>query len=132
MLTAYENGKVALQTKVSTGLGRTVPEGEIPWNTPAGDWKIGSKMPSQHMGNGNITSDVDSYELLGVPWVCYFHINGNATHGTYWHENFGNEMSHGCVNMRMEDALWVFRWSYPIWTPGTREQKGNGTPIIVG
>jgi hypothetical protein len=131
VLTAYEGDKQVLQTKVSTGLDRRVQEGQTPWNTPSGEWRIASKMPSQHMGNGNITSDVEAYELLGVPWVCYFHANGNATHGTYWHTNFGNQMSHGCVNMPTQDALWVFRWSTPTYTIGTREQKGYGTKLIV-
>jgi len=131
VLTAYEGDKVVLETKVSTGLNRAVPDGTIPWNTPTGTWRITSKMPTQHMGNGNITSDVAAYELLGVPWVCYFHVNGNATHGTYWHNNFGNTMSHGCVNMPTQNALWLFRWSTPTWLPGTREQKGNGTRVIV-
>jgi hypothetical protein len=35
---------------------------------------------------------------------------GHAFHGTYWHENFGAPMSHGCINMRTEEANWVFRW----------------------
>jgi lipoprotein-anchoring transpeptidase ErfK/SrfK len=131
MLTAYEDNRIVRQTKVSTGLSRAVQEGQIPWNTPVGSWRIHSKMPTQHMGSGNTTSNVEAYELLGVPWVCYFHENGNATHGTYWHNNFGVPMSHGCVNMRMEDAMWVFRWSTPAWMPGVREQKGNGTPVVV-
>jgi lipoprotein-anchoring transpeptidase ErfK/SrfK len=130
-LTAFEGDRVVLQTKISSGLNRAVPDGTIPWNTPAGSFRINSKMPTQHMGNGNITSNVSDYELLGVPWDCYFHENGNATHGTYWHNNFGVPMSHGCVNMRMENALWIFRWSTPVWTPGTREQKGRGTRLIV-
>ena len=131
VLTAYEGDQIVMQTKVSTGLNRAVPEGQIPWHTPAGSWQINSKMPTQHMGNGNITSDVAAYELLGVPWVCYFHVNGNATHGTYWHTNFGVPMSHGCVNMHTENALWLFRWSTPVWQPGSREQKGKGTRLIV-
>jgi len=130
-LTAYEGDKAVLQTKVSTGQNYPIQEGQIPWETPGGTWRIGSKMPSQHMGNGNVTSNVADYELLGVPWVCFFHPNGNATHGTYWHNNFGNPMSHGCVNMRMQDALWIFRWSTPVWEPGQREKIGNGTPVIV-
>ena len=130
-LTAYEDDKVVLQTKVSTGLNKSVPGEKISWNTPVGTWRISSKMPSQHMGNGNITSDVEAYELLGVPWVCYFHENGNATHGTYWHNNYGNAMSHGCVNMRAEEAMWIFRWSTPVWEPGIREEKGLGTKLIV-
>lgn len=130
-LIAYENDRIVFQTKVSTGMNLPVPEGKIPYATPLGKWNITSKMPSQHMGNGDITSDVEAYELIGVPWVCYFHVNGNATHGTYWHTNFGNPMSHGCVNMRTEDARWIFRWSTPVWSPNEREKTGNGTSLIA-
>ena len=130
-LIAFEKDKAVFQAKVSTGLNHTVPDGEIPWTTPQGEWRISYKMPTQHMGNGNITSEVEAYELAGIPWVCYFHPNGNATHGTFWHSNFGNPMSHGCVNMRSEDARWIFRWSTPVWTPNDRSVKGNGTRIIV-
>jgi lipoprotein-anchoring transpeptidase ErfK/SrfK len=131
LLTAYESNKVVFQTKISSGLDREVPPGAIPWTTPGGEWRITSKMPTQHMGNGNITSEVQAYELAGVPWVCYFHVNGNATHGTYWHTNFGNQMSHGCVNMPTADARWIFRWTTPVWSPNTREMRGNGTELTV-
>jgi lipoprotein-anchoring transpeptidase ErfK/SrfK len=130
-LIAYEKDNIVFRTKVSTGLNVPVPEGAIPWATPVGNWNIKSKMPSQHMGNGNLTSDVEAYELAGVPWVCYFHVNGNATHGTYWHTNFGNPMSHGCINMRIEDAKWIFLWSTPVWSPTEGEKTGNGTVLIV-
>jgi lipoprotein-anchoring transpeptidase ErfK/SrfK len=50
------------------------------------------------------------YYLPGVPYIMYFY-EGYALHGTYWHNNFGTPMSHGCVNMRTEDAEWVFYWS---------------------
>jgi hypothetical protein len=130
-LAAYNKDIVVFKTKVSTGLDLPIPEGEIPWATPLGKWNIMYKMASQHMGNGNITSVVDAYELVGVPWVCYFHVNGNATHGTYWHTNFGNPMSHGCINMRMEDARWIFRWTTPALSPNDRFKAGNGTSLIV-
>lgn len=130
-LIAYEKDDIVFRTKVSTGLNVPVPEGAIPWATPLGNWNIKSKMPSQHMGNGNLTSDVEAYELAGVPWVCYFHVNGNATHGTYWHTNFGNPMSHGCINMRIEDSRWIFLWSTPVWSPTEGEKTGNGTALIV-
>lgn len=50
------------------------------------------------------------YYLPGVPYIMYFY-DGYALHGTYWHSNFGTPMSHGCVNMKTEDAEWVFYWS---------------------
>jgi hypothetical protein len=130
-LTAYESEKIVLQTRVSTGLNRAVDEGEIPWNTPTGEFHIYSKMPSKRMGNGDRTSDIAAYELPGVPWVCFFHETGVATHGTYWHTNYGTPMSHGCVNMTSAEALWLFRWTHPVAELGQREAKGFGTRVTV-
>jgi lipoprotein-anchoring transpeptidase ErfK/SrfK len=50
------------------------------------------------------------YYLPNVPYVMYFY-KGYGIHGTYWHNNFGTPMSHGCVNLRTPDAEWVFNWS---------------------
>jgi lipoprotein-anchoring transpeptidase ErfK/SrfK len=50
------------------------------------------------------------YYLPNVPYVMYFY-KGYGIHGTYWHNNFGTPMSHGCVNLRTEDAAWVYNWS---------------------
>jgi len=36
-----------------------------------------------------------------------------ALHSTFWHNGFGERLSHGCVNMRPDDAKWVFRWCLP-------------------
>jgi lipoprotein-anchoring transpeptidase ErfK/SrfK len=84
------------------------------------------------MGDGRMTSEIDAYELPGVPWVSFFeHMTGVAFHGTYWHDNFGSRMSHGCVNMRVEDAKWLYRWSTPIAEPGDWIRKGYGTRVEV-
>ena len=50
------------------------------------------------------------YYLPGVPYTMYFY-EGYALHGTYWHNNFGTPMSHGCINLRTEDAEWLFEWA---------------------
>lgn len=50
------------------------------------------------------------YYLPGVPSVMYFY-QGYAIHGTYWHHNFGQPMSHGCVNLTIEDAKWFYDWA---------------------
>ncbi len=55
------------------------------------------------------------YDLPNVPYTMYFY-KGYAIHGTYWHNNFGHPMSHGCVNMRTSDAAWLFNWA-PLGTP---------------
>lgn len=131
-LTAYEKDKVVLKTTISSGLpdSRSFP-GHIPTDTPKGEFNVYSKMPSKHMGNGQITSDVEAYELPGVPWTTFFAEHGVAMHGTYWHTNFGMTMSHGCVNMRNDEAKWIFRWTTPVTAPETWEQVGYGTKVIV-
>ncbi|OGO28176.1 MAG: hypothetical protein A2Z16_08095 [Chloroflexi bacterium RBG_16_54_18] len=48
------------------------------------------------------------YYLENVPFVMYFY-ESYGVHGTYWHNNFGTPMSHGCINLRTEDAAWLYR-----------------------
>ena len=129
-VTAYEGDQVMLKAKVSTGIPGHI-QGLIPTSTPTGEFHVYSKMPSKHMGDGNLTSDPEAYELPGVPWTTFFAENGVALHGTYWHTNFGMTMSHGCVNMRNADANWIFRWTTPVTQPGTWEQTGFGTRVVV-
>ncbi len=50
------------------------------------------------------------YFLADVPYTMYFY-QSYGLHGTYWHDNFGTPMSHGCVNLRTEDAKWLFHWA---------------------
>ena len=130
-LTAYEGDEEVKKVRVSTGLNFHPPDGGISWNTPHGDFNVYSKMPSKHMGDGILTADMDAYELPGVPWVCFFAEHGVATHGTYWHTNYGTVMSHGCVNLTPEDAKWVFRWATPVSKPEGWEARGLGTRVIV-
>jgi lipoprotein-anchoring transpeptidase ErfK/SrfK len=95
VLTAME-GDVPVQTfLVSTGL----------WNTPTvtGQFRVYVMYPAADMSG-------PGYYLPQVPYVMYFH-GDYGIHGTYWHNNFGNPMSHGCVNMRTEEAGWLFEWS---------------------
>lgn len=126
-LTAYERGRVVLHTQVSTGTRYN--------ETPVGDYFVMRKFPSRHMGNGIMTSNPDAYELVGVPWVSFFRSAGIALHGTYWHDNFGTKMSHGCVNMRNEEAKWLFRWTTPVFSlpAASRDWQiaGEGTTVVV-
>ncbi len=50
------------------------------------------------------------YYLPDVPYTMYFY-EGYGIHGTYWHNNFGHPMSHGCVNMRTSEAEWLYEWA---------------------
>lgn len=60
------------------------------------------------------------YDLPGIGWTTLFVGNGVAIHSTFWHNNFGVAMSHGCVNTKPEDAQWIFRWTTPYvsYDPG--------------
>ena len=129
--TAYEGNKVVLHTLISTGIPGLNQPGDTPTYTPAGKFNIEVKMPSKHMGDGNMTSNIHAYELPGVPWVSFFHETGVAFHGTYWHYNFGRKMSHGCVNMTMEDAKWLYRWAFPETKSYIWEERGFGTSVRV-
>lgn len=130
-LTAYEQGKVVLKTKISSGRDYQ-PIGEIPWNTPTGRFHIQSKMPSTHMGTGKLTTDLEEYILPGVPWVSFFEPEtGVAFHGTYWHQNFGMPMSHGCINMKTDEANWLYRWVTPVGDMTKMNSIGYGTQVHV-
>jgi lipoprotein-anchoring transpeptidase ErfK/SrfK len=132
MLRAYEFDRTVLETKISSGIpDRTPRYNGIPTVTPSGRFNISRKMPFRHMGDGNLTPDLNAYELPGVPWVCFFHITGVAVHGTYWHSDFGRPRSHGCVNVPTETAQWLYRWSSPVVPPDEWMISGYGTPVIV-
>lgn len=95
MTYAYEDGNLVFSALVSTGLPATP--------TVQGEYAIWHKTEAQTMtGPG--------YYLPNVQWVMYFY-QGYGFHGTYWHNNFGNPMSHGCVNMTNADAQWLFNFA---------------------
>jgi hypothetical protein len=131
-LVAYEFDKPMLDTTISSG----IPNGPrdkngIGTKTPEGEHRIQDKMPAKHMGNGNLFAGADDYELPGVPWTCFFTSQGHAFHGTYWHDNFGTPMSHGCINMRTEEAKWLFRWALPPHQIGKTFNRGYGTLVQI-
>jgi len=91
-LIAHRGEKVLKSFTVSTGT----------WVTPTvvGEYQIYVKLFSTNMAG-------PGYYLPDVPFTMYFY-EGYGIHGTYWHNNFGTPMSHGCVNMRTSEAGWVF------------------------
>lgn len=128
-LTAYEGNNAVLHSVVSTG---AVFAGERYFVTPAGTFQIWRKRASRHMAGG--TPGVDYYNLPGIPWVGYFS-GGVALHGTYWHNDYGRQRSHGCVNLTPEHARWLYLWTDP-WVPYYEEildtQAGQqSTPVHV-
>jgi hypothetical protein len=100
---AYEDGDLVIASLVSTGVG-AVPETV----TPIGYFSIWSKYESQTM-EGTISDEY--YKVEDVPDVMYFDYAGNALHGAYWHNNFGTPMSHGCINLPLDVAAFLFDWA---------------------
>jgi len=92
---AYENGELVRSHLVSTGKSSTP--------TVLGDYNIYIKLTADDMRGPD-------YFLPDVPWTMYFY-QGYAIHGTYWHSSFGRPMSHGCVNLPIDEAEWFFNFS---------------------
>ena len=99
-LIAWQGGVSVGETYVSTG--------KPGFDTPPGTYQILYKLESQTM-EGVLGGEY--YNVPDVPWVMYFTGRGHALHGTYWHNNFGAVMSHGCVNMPVGFAEWLYNWA---------------------
>lgn len=124
-LSCFEGKKEVYFCKVSTGGGD--------FATPTGDFVTWRKSISIHMAAGTVDA---GYDTPGVSWSTFFVGTGVAIHSTYWHNQYGEKRSHGCINCRPEDAKWIFRWTTPSvsldesdvqWTDW---QKGS-TRVIV-
>ncbi len=100
---AYENGVLMKRALMSSGK-KVTP-------TVLGDYEIYLKLRSQTMSG-------PGYSLDNVEWAMYF-VGDYAIHGTWWHNNFGTPMSHGCVNLTNADAQWF--WNF----------AAKGTPVQV-
>jgi lipoprotein-anchoring transpeptidase ErfK/SrfK len=95
MLFAYEGETLLHIAPVSTGAEATP--------TVAGDFAIYLRRASQRMrGLG--------YDYDRVPYVQYFY-QDYALHAAYWHNSFGRPVSHGCVNLSVPEAEWLYHWA---------------------
>jgi hypothetical protein len=131
-LRAYQGDELLREMSISSGLpDQNLKPTDVPTATPTGSFHVSVKWPVRHMGNGYLTADPEAYELPGVPWSMFFHESGYALHGAYWHDNFGYRMSHGCINMRPENASWIFRWTDPVYKPGNWYTRGTGTLVLI-
>jgi lipoprotein-anchoring transpeptidase ErfK/SrfK len=95
MLYAYEGDSVVNSFLVSTGT----------WLHPTvtGKFHVYVKLRYTNMSGPD-------YFLPNVPYTMYFY-QSYGLHGTYWHHNFGTPMSHGCVNLSIPDAQWLYSFS---------------------
>lgn len=91
----------------------TISSGVAKWPTVTGEFAIRHKNAVQVMSGGSRATG-DYYYLPGVTWVSYFY-RDYGFHTAYWHNNFGHPMSHGCINMKHDDAKALYDFA-PIGT----------------
>jgi len=101
-LTAYKGGRKINEFLVSTGVSK--------YPTPIGDFNIWWKLLHDDMKYEYGPDHPDNYDIKNVPHTMYFN-GAYALHGAYWHNNFGHQMSHGCVNISLHDAAWLYNWA---------------------
>lgn len=81
--------------------------------TPIGNFTITTKIPTRRL-RGNVRGE--RWDLPGVPWIMIFRHGGFYIHAVYWHEDFGQPVSHGCLTLPVPFAEWLYEWT----PPGTR------------
>lgn len=123
-LRAWEGGRIVMEFSISSGL----------WSpTPKGDYNIWYKTRYQRMKGGSKELGT-YYDLPNVPSNMFFY-KGYAVHGAYWHNNFGQPMSHGCVNAPLAFAAQLFEWTGPVVPPGKNVARATpenpGTRVFV-
>ncbi len=99
---AYEGNTPIFATLISSGLSA--------WSTNEGLFNIYVRYERTVMSGAN--GQPDFYYLEEVPWTMYFD-QDIALHGAYWHDGFGYRRSHGCVNMSITDAHWLYQFTAP-------------------
>jgi lipoprotein-anchoring transpeptidase ErfK/SrfK len=129
-LYAFEGNTKVYDFPVSTGL----------WNkTPTGEFRIWIKLRYTRMEGGNKAIGT-YYNLPNVPFTMFFYnasvpkYLGFGIHGAYWHNNFGHPMSHGCINMRIEDSGKLYYWADPTLNGKssiTATDANPGTRIVI-
>jgi lipoprotein-anchoring transpeptidase ErfK/SrfK len=124
---AYEQEKPVFMARTATGA--RFSDGDF--STPTGKYMTNRKRPSRHMAAGDPAAP-SSYDLPGVPWISYLTKMGISFHGTYWHNDFGKPRSHGCLNLSIPAARWIYRWSLPSVPAGqVFWDEDSGTAVDV-
>ena len=106
-LYAYEHGRIARTFLVSTGINRHP--------TPIGKTTVKKKIPIMDYRWNYGPNNPDNYFLPHVKYNLNI-FPAIFIHSAYWHNNFGNRMSHGCVNTSLSDAEWIYNWA-DVGTP---------------
>lgn len=123
-LKAWEGNRIVMEFPISSG--KWAP-------TPKGTFHVWYKTRSQAMKGGSKALGT-YYYLPNVPHNMFFH-QGYAIHGAYWHNNFGQPMSHGCVNSPLSYAAQIFDWAGPVVPSDTNVVRATaenpGTRVYV-
>ena len=136
-LTCYEGDRTVLTSRIASGAAFTVGEAVLAYTTPRGEFSAILKMPSRHMRAPEAERNSSAwFDLPGVPWNTFFTYEGIAIHGTYWHNDYGLPRSHGCVNVPIEVAKYVYFWTNPVAPYEDDFVQGDvpevtATPIVV-
>ncbi len=124
MLRAHDGDQIVYEFPVSSGKF---------FHTPTGEFRIWYKVKYTKM-EGGVKGTGTYYYLPNVPYTMFFY-QGFGIHGTYWHNNFGHPMSHGCVNVSISDAEKLFYWADPVLEPGKSavhfSAQNPGTKVVV-
>lgn len=88
--------------------------GRSGYETDKGTFPTISRLASQRM-QGTNPFGADYFNLDAIPYISYFTTSGESFHGTYWHDMFGQPMSHGCLNCSFPVSQWVLTWA-PLGT----------------
>ena len=123
-LRAWEGNRIVMEFPISSG--KWAP-------TPTGTFNIWHKTKNQTMSGGSKELST-YYNLPNVPNNMFFY-QGYAIHGAYWHNNFGQPMSHGCVNSPLAYAAQLFEWAGPVLFPGVNTAHATaenpGTRVYI-
>lgn len=135
-LTCYEGDTLTYTTLFASGMAGAETA------TGRGEKYVLLKQASRHMSDHpypdmpveEAEHATATFDLPGIPWNIFFDLDGTAIHGTYWHNDFGVRRSHGCLNVPIEAARWIYRWVHPIGgyeDSFIRSDHHVGTPISI-
>jgi hypothetical protein len=133
-LVAYEGERPVFATLVSPGRGGVPKKGQNPLttaSTPVGVFRIDGKFVTATM----VSSTNDLLIHTEVEYVQNFH-GPHALHAAYWHDDWGERKSGGCVNLSPLDAQRLFTWTEPQVPEGwyalrATEELGHATVVVV-
>jgi len=125
-LVAYEGLRPVFTTLVSPGAGGVPIPGKDPVRmstTPLGVYRVTFKHRAATMSPEK--GEDRGFWIADVPHTQYFSAPF-ALHTAYWHENFGEMMSAGCINLSPRDGAFLFDWTDPQVPRGWAGAAGGG------